>query len=221
LESLAARRKALRKDTAWVAIVCLFLGGLIGYLIGSQTTSKQLQQSESKVLNSPGVANQQNRPESHPPITTEAEFETLKQAVAASPNNSAIVVNLANKYYDAGRYEEAIRYYLQALEHDPNNLGIITDLGTAYFYSGHPDEALTQYNRSLQINPRHIQTLHNLVIVNLQGKNDLVAARAALEQLRSVDPRNGSIRELDAMINQSSSTGGGPATGTNRRQRIF
>ena len=148
-------------------------------------------------------------------ITSQADFDNLKKAADAAPDNLTLQADLANKFYDAGRYQEAVAYYQQALKLAPNNVDIMTDLGTALFYSGRPDDALAQYNHSLQINPRHTQALHNLVIVYLQGKKDVNAAREALNRLKLVEPANPSIASLQAMINQ------GTAPVANPRQRIF
>jgi cytochrome c-type biogenesis protein CcmH/NrfG len=221
-ERSATRRLPLKRETVWVAIICLVLGAFIGYLLGAQITWKEMQQAAAEHRHDPPPkAASGNLPEGHPPITTAADFEALKKAVEAAPQNAALVTNLANKYYDSGRYEEAIRYYQQALSLDPNNVGIITDLGTAFFYSGRPDEAITHYNRSLQIDSGHVQSLHNLVIVNLQGKKDSAAARAALTRLKSADPSNQSIANLEAMLNQASSSAQAPQSASNPRQRIF
>ncbi len=212
----------LRKDTALVAIVCLLLGTLIGYLLGVQVSWKQnnspAQASGATVPPAPPVS---ELPEGHPPISTAADLETLKRAVESAPKNLPMLTDLANKYYDAGRYSEAITYYNQALTLDPNNISVLTDVGTAHFYSGRPDEAISLYNRSLQINPRHVQSLHNLVVVNLQGKKDVAAARAALERLKSADPTNASLAKLNAMINQPGSGEPSPSGSSNPRQRIF
>ena len=219
----------MRKDTVWVAIACLFLGGTIGYLLGVQVSSKETQQTatghrQDQPGSSVTAAPSSDLPGGTPSIATAADIETLKKAVEAAPQNGTLAANLANKYYDAGRYEEAIRYYQQALALDPNSVSIITDLGTALFYSGHPDEAIAQYNHSLQIDPSHVQSLHNLVIVNIQGKKDAAAARAALDRLKSVAPRDPSIGTLEVMITERGSVGpSGQASqpGSNVRQRIF
>lgn len=198
----------------------------MGYLLGAQMTWKEIRQAEVEHRHdAPGTAppaSSGSLPEGHPPITTAADLETLKKAVEAAPQNAALVTDLANKYYDAGRYEEAIRYYQQALTLDPKNVSIITDLGTAHFYSGRPDEAIGYYNRSLQINPRHAQSLHNLVIVNLQGKKDVPAARAALDRLKGVDPHNPSIANLEDMLSQpGAAPGQSSQPDSNPRRRIF
>ena len=212
----------MRKDNVWIGLIGLIIGALIGYLAGVQTAWKERGQHESHTLESSNPrpeALQQGLPEGHPPITTEADFETLKGAVEQAPQNATLATNLANKYYDAGRYDEAILYYRRALTLEPRNVSILTDMGTAHFYAGRADEAIRLYNRSLEIEPQHAQSLHNLVIVNLQGKKDPAAARAALDRLRTVDPANASIAELTRMIEQP--TPSTKPSAANPRQRIF
>ena len=50
-------------------------------------------------------------------------------------------------------------------------------------------EALREYRQSLEIDPRHQPTLYNMVLVNLEGTHNFVAARQAWEQLRSLNPK--------------------------------
>jgi cytochrome c-type biogenesis protein CcmH/NrfG len=217
----------MKKESVWIGLTCLVLGGLIGYLVGAQSarneTEGQAGQHTHEFSNpSSGRSQPQELPEGHPPVTTEADFETMKAAVERAPQNAALLTNLANKYYDAGRYEEAIRYYQRALPLDPRNVSIMTDLGTACFYAGRADEAIGFYSRSLAIDPHHVQTLHNLVVVNLQGKKDPAAARAALDRLKSVEPGNTSLADLARMIDAPASRTGPPQqSSSNIRQRIF
>ncbi len=203
-----------------VGVICLLLGGLVGYIAGVQTTLPQASRSTHtqevpQTLGMPSEGGGAALPEGHPSIATQEDFDNLKKAVEAAPKNASLMTELANKLYDAARYNEAILYYQRALKLDPENVNVITDFGTALYYSGRPDEALAQYDRSLEIDPRHVQSLHNMVIVNLQGKKDMKAASEALARLKSVDPSNPSIPNLQAMFNQ----GGQPAA--NPRQRIF
>jgi len=213
-------RLQLKRETVAIGAICLLLGGLIGYISGTQITLRQIQEVHP-ARNQPGSGpptppSQSSLPEGHPTITTSADLETLKKAADAAPNNSTLSLELANKLYDAGRYGEAIPYYKRALMVDPRNVNVSTDLGTALFYTGDPDAAIAQFNRSLEIDPRHAQTLHNLVIVNLQGKKDIPAAKAALERLKSVDPKNPSIPNLQNMMAPSSGT-----PQANPRQTLF
>ncbi len=206
----------MNKDVTMAGAVCLLIGGLLGYIVGSQVTLRQLREpSETRGGSQSANVPVSGLPEGHPGITTQADFDNLKKSVEAAPDNAALAADLANKFYDASRYEEAIVYYERALKLDPRNVNVITDYGTALYYAGKPDEALAQYNRSLQLNPRHAQSLHNLVIVYLQGKKDVAAATEALQRLKSIDPANPSIPNLEGMINQ------GATPAVNPRQRIF
>jgi cytochrome c-type biogenesis protein CcmH/NrfG len=216
----------VKKDSVWMGLIGLVAGGLIGYLVGVQSaskeTSRQVSEPTQEFSSPPPASQPQGLPDGHPPIATEADFETLKKAVEGAPQNAALATSLANKYYDAGRYDDAIRYYQRALILDPRNVSVLTDLGTAHFYSGRPDEAIALYNRSLDIDPRHAQSLHNLVIVNLQGKKDLAAARAALDRFKNVDPGNSSLPDLARMIDgPASQAGPSQQRPANARQRIF
>jgi tetratricopeptide (TPR) repeat protein len=217
----------VKKDNVWIGLIGLVVGGLIGYLVGAQSAWKergrQVEEHTHESSTPPsGTSPPQGLPDGHPPVTTEADFETLKGAVERAPQNAALVTTLANKYYDAGRYEDAILYYQKALTLDPGNVNLMTDLGTAHFYAGRPDEAIGLYNRSLAIDPRHVQSLHNLVVVNIQGKKDPAAARAALDRLKSVDPGNTSLADLVRMIDDPASKAGpSQQPSGNTRQRIF
>jgi tetratricopeptide (TPR) repeat protein len=213
-------RLELKRETVAVGAICLLLGGLIGYISGTQIAFKQINETARPAGNQPGSGfasspSQNAAPEGHPAITTSADLETLKKAADAAPNNSTLAIEFANKLYDAARYDEAIPYYKRALTLEPQNVNVSTDLGTALFYTGNPDAAIAQFNWSLQVDPKHGQTLHNLVVVNLQGKKDLNAARAALDRLKSVDPNNPSIPNLQNMI----ASPGVPQT--NPRQTLF
>jgi tetratricopeptide (TPR) repeat protein len=63
-------------------------------------------------------------------------------------------VELANLYLDAERFEEAVRWYEEALKIDPKNVNASTDLGVAYYYTNQADRALAQFERSLEVDPR-------------------------------------------------------------------
>jgi Flp pilus assembly protein TadD len=111
-----------------------------------------------------------------------------------------------------------VEYYKRAMDLDPKNVGVSTDLGTALFYSGQTDTAITQLNRSLELDPRHAQTLHNLVVIYWQGKNDSKSAHETLNRLAAADPSNPAIAGLRKML----ASGPGATSGNaNPRKSIF
>ena len=85
-------------------------------------------------------------------------------------------MQLGNLYFDAERFDDAVKWYEEALTIDPQNVNASTDLGIAYYYTNQPDRALAQFDRSLAIDPKHSKTLLNIGIVRAFGKQDLDGA---------------------------------------------
>ena len=56
------------------------------------------------------------------------------------------ICSLANTYFDAERYDDAIKWYQEALKLDPKNPDASTDLGVSYYYSGRTDERSSSSN---------------------------------------------------------------------------
>jgi tetratricopeptide (TPR) repeat protein len=97
-------------------------------------------------------------------------------------------VQIGNLYFDAERYDEAIKWYTEALQLSANDVDVSTDLGVSYYYTNQPDRALEQFDRSLKIDPTHIKTLLNVGIVKAFGKQDLPGAQQAWEQVIKIAP---------------------------------
>jgi cytochrome c-type biogenesis protein CcmH/NrfG len=69
------------------------------------------------------------------PVFDEARAAELKTRADRNPNDAETRVQLGNLYFDAERYDEATRWYEQAIKVDPKNVNASTDLGIAYYYS--------------------------------------------------------------------------------------
>jgi tetratricopeptide (TPR) repeat protein len=91
-------------------------------------------------------------------------------------------------YFDAGRFQDAARWYEAALKIEPRDPNVSTDLGIAYYYTNQPDRALSQFEHSLSLDPKHTKTLLNMGIVRAFGKQDLDGAARAWEQVVAIDP---------------------------------
>ena len=104
------------------------------------------------------------------------------------PKNAGAMVQLANTYFDAERYPEAIKWYEEGLALDPKNPDASTDLGISYYYAGQTDRALKQFEHSLSIDPRHTKAMLNQGIVLAFGKQDLAGAEAKWKQVIELAP---------------------------------
>ena len=91
-----------------------------------------------------------------------AKVNQLKQAIEKNPNDRVALIDLANLYYDAAKFDQAIPYYERALalqRDDPNTL---TDTANCYWMSGHPDQALAIFREVQAKFPAHWQSAANM-----------------------------------------------------------
>jgi len=148
-------------------------------------------------------------------ILDEAQVNALKSVAAREASNATPRVQLGNLYFDAERYEDAIKWYEEAVKLSPNDANLSTDLGVSYYYINQADRALEQFSRSLKIDPKHAKTLLNLGIVKAFGKQDLQGASEAWQQVIKLAPQSpeaqAARRALDSL--QSAHPGSGRSGG--------
>jgi cytochrome c-type biogenesis protein CcmH/NrfG len=172
--------------------VVLFLGGLGGYLLHSSGTP------ETAATDAPAVATTQPLPSAAQMLSTQAQ--PLLARLQTNPRDASALVDLGNLYYDASQWTDAIGYYTRALNESPSNPDVRTDLGIAYFYSGDADRALKEFDQALKDDPKHVQTLFNIGVVRLQGKNDPKGAIDAWESLLKIDPNYRDRSKVETML---------------------
>ena len=176
----------MRKDSIVFGIAGIFFGILVGWIIGSQqATGVAPAPAAAAAAPASGTPSAQA-----PPAFDEARAAALKTAADRNPADAESRVQLGDLYFDAERYDEARRWYEDALRVDPRNVNASTDLGIAYYYSNQPDKALAQFDKSLAIDPRHSKTLLNVGIVRAFGKQDLDGAEKAWQRVLEVAPQS-------------------------------
>ena len=118
----------------------------------------------------------------------ETQVNALKTVAERETSNATPRVQLGNLYFDAERYDEAIKWYGDAIKLSPKDVDVSTDLGVSYYYSNQPDKALEQFNHSLSLDPKHGKTLLNVGIVKAFGKQDLDGAAKAWQEVIRLAP---------------------------------
>ena len=121
-------------------------------------------------------------------IVDDVKVKALTSLAEQQPTNAKPRVDLGNLYFDAEKYDEAIKWYEQAVKLQPKDENLSTDLGVCYYYTNQPDKAIARFDESLRLNPKHVKTLLNLGIVRAFGKQDLAGATKAWEQVIAIDP---------------------------------
>jgi cytochrome c-type biogenesis protein CcmH/NrfG len=174
----------MRKDSVIFGIAGVFFGLIVGWIIGSQQGAPGPRPPQAA-----STPAQTGTPNERPaPPLDEARVAELTATVQKNASDAAPRVQLANLYFDAERFPDAIKWYEDALKIDPRNPNASTDLGIAYYYTNQVDRALAQFARSLEIDPKHTKTLLNQGFVLAFGKQDLDGAAKSWQQVVDIAP---------------------------------
>jgi len=181
----------MKLDSVVYTVAGMAFGVILGWVIGSQqlgrTGTPVAPVAAQNAAPAPGGGTAGGRTA---PTLDQARVDQLSATIRDNPKDVSSVVQLANVYFDAERWPDAISWYERALTLNPNDADVSTDLGVSYYYTNRTDEALKKFEESLKINPKHTKTLLNKGIVLAFGKEDL--AGAAVEWKKVVDLAPGS-----------------------------
>lgn len=171
----------MKSDSVAFGIAGILFGLIAGWVIGSQQAALRRPAAAVQAAQATG---------STAAILDQAQVNAFMSLAEREPSNAAPRGQLGNLYFDAERYDDAIKWYSDALRLSPNEVEISTDLGVSYYYTNQPDKALEQFDRSLKIDPTHAKTLLNVGIVKAFGKQDLQGAQQAWEQVIKLAPQS-------------------------------
>jgi cytochrome c-type biogenesis protein CcmH/NrfG len=175
------------------AFVCLIAGIAIGYMLRGITSPGMVAPATPSVT-PPAASNQA------PLASFNSAIGPVEAALKADPNNTKLLIELGNLYYDHHVYSTATAYYQRALQVNPRDVNARTDLGTAYAYSGLPKQAVAEYQKALAIDPRHFRTLFNLGVVYETGIKDPARAIATWQELLKLYPRDPNRNRVESLI---------------------
>ena len=198
----------MKTESIAYGVAGILFGLIAGWIIGSQQAAltPAAPQAARQEQQAPAV-----------PILDEAKVTAYKSVAEKEPSNAAARIQLGNLYFDAERYDDAIRWYGEALKLAPKDVDVSTDLGVSYYYANQPDKALAQFDQSLKLNPTHTKTILNVGVVKAFAKQDLSGAEQAWEQavkLAPNSPEGQRARQLlDSLRSAHPGTGSGQKPG--------
>lgn len=107
--------------------------------------------------------------DSAPAVSDDDPFAFFEQRVRDHPNDLAARLDLAHRYLDAGRVEEALDEYAVALELDPDDAEAHAHIGLILYASHRPEEALESVDRALETAPGYPEALFIRGAILLRG----------------------------------------------------
>jgi len=201
----------MKSETIAYAIAGVVFGLIAGWVIGTQqATTRTPVVPAPPVATAPGAESGGTRAA----LLDEAKVNALKSVAEREPANAQPRIQLGDLYFDAERYDDAIKWYSEAVKLAPRDVNVSTDLGVCYYYTNQLDKAIDQLEHSLEIDPNHAKTLLNIGIVRAYGKQDLTGATAAWQKLLKLSPDSpegqAAKRALDTLQTAHPGLGGTP-----------
>ncbi len=175
----------MKSDAIAFGVAGVLFGLIAGWIIGSQqaaTRTAAAPPPQTEAAGAPSGAS------TRAAVLDQTQVNALTSVAEREPSNPKPRVELANLFFDAEKYDDAIKWYGEALKLNPSDVNVNTDLGVCYYYTNQPDKALATFDRSLKLNAKHTKTLLNVGIVKAFGKQDLEGATEAWQQVLKIAP---------------------------------
>jgi len=209
----------MKSDAIAFGIAGVLFGLIAGWIIGSQQAASRpgvAPAAQAQAADS-GAAPAAGGGTTRAAVLDQTQVNALRSVAEREPKNEKPRIELANLYFDAEKYDDAIKWYDEALKLNPNDASVSTDLGVCYYYTNQPDKALAQFDQSLKLDPKHTKTLLNVGIVKAFGKQDLAGATEAWKQVLQIAPDSpegqAAKRALDSLQSAHPNLGGGQKPG--------
>lgn len=198
----------MRRET----LVFTLAGVIFGFVLGHMSASWDAMPRPTAAAAPPAAGGvvAGKPPSSGPGPLDPKQASALEARAASQPRDGAVRVELGNLYMDHERWDEAIRWYRDALTLVPDDPDVATDMGACYVHSGRPAEGLVEFDRVLAKEPDHRNARFNRGVALLELGRPLEAADAWEELLRR-HPDDAQLARLRGRIQELRATAPAPA----------
>ena len=178
----------MKPESIVLTVAGICFGVIVGWLLAGVDAGRRGAQTAAQAAAAAPQGPATTSGEEPAPVLDEARVQALTTIIKNDPKNAGAAVELGTTYFEAQRFEDAIKWYEEGIRLDPNNVDAIAQLGMTFFVTQGADPALQQFEHSLKIRPNHPRTLLNKGIVLWRGKQDLKGAAAAWKTLVDTAP---------------------------------
>ena len=130
-------------------------------------------------------------------------FAFFEQRVREHPDDVAARLDLAHRYLDLGRADEALAEYTVALELDPDDAEAHAHVGLILYGGGRIEEALASVDRALATDPAYPEALLIRGVILLEGLDRPREAIVAFEGYLDAAPFGSARGNVEGLILQA------------------
>ena len=132
----------MKLESAVFAVAGMCFGIILGWVIGTQQARSGAAATTAAAPAAQSTQAAGANTQRQAPALDEAKVQSLTTILQSDPKNASAALQLANTYFDAERWNDAITWYERTVKLEPSNVDANTDLGVAYYYVNRTDEAL-------------------------------------------------------------------------------
>lgn len=114
-------------------------------------------------------------------------FDMYTEALRISPDNDAVLENLARVCELSGKLQDVVKYYRKAIEVAPENVSIMNNFGSFLYNHNNSGLAIYYLKRTLEIDPKHSYAHNNMGSV-LCELREIRAACTSFENALKYEP---------------------------------
>lgn len=200
----------MRRDTLAFSLAGVVFGFLLGYMTANWSS---MPPPVAVPAGQAAPAEPDREAPAHHPDPE--ELRAAEQLALQQPDDAALRVRLGNLHMDAHHWDEAIRWYGEALRLLGDDPDVRTDLGACYVHSGRAAEGLAEFDAVLAKAPGHRNARFNRGVALLGLGRQAEAADTWEELLRRfpADPQLGALRSRIGELRATLDTKAEAATG--------
>jgi putative PEP-CTERM system TPR-repeat lipoprotein len=148
------------------------------------------------------------------------DADTIVREIQSRGADATTSQALGRIYLDAGRFDEALNFFRNAVSQDAGNPSYAMDVARAQLALGNTSSARETLQKSAQANPQSVAAAATLVLLDLrEGRQD--SAMARLEALKQAHPRDASVAVLEGEVAAHAKDYGSAAAAYDRAYRLL
>jgi len=125
----------------------------------------------------------------------EEALEAIKDALAANPDDDALLRSAADVYLKMGMTDEYEAALQKVIEKDPNNPGLYFNLGVGAADAGNTEKALGYYKKALEIDPDYAGANLNIAALMLGKDKEIIEQMNSLGNTKADNDKYEELKE--------------------------